>query len=126
MAPGGDVAYRQLLAVFPLVCSTIVVCLIASVAQCRQAWRRRFPRRVAACGAAVLSALALWLFSRSLGPALAVLAPLDVGTGGTLGTMEVTAATLLCLAAGAVRLDHGLLSNMTLNPTRNRRASSSV
>ena len=41
MAPGAELAYRQLLAVFPLVCGAITVCLIASVAQCRHAWRRR-------------------------------------------------------------------------------------
>ena len=55
----------------------------------------RFPHRAVALTAAVLPALALWLFSRSVGPALAVLAPLEVGTGGNLGTMEVTAAILL-------------------------------
>ena len=101
MAPGAGFAYRQLLAVFPLICGIIIVCLVASAAHCRQAWRRRFPHRIAACGAAVLSALALWLFARSVGPALAVLAHLEVGTGGTLATMEVTAAILLCLASAA-------------------------
>ncbi|MGQ0735502.1 MAG: hypothetical protein ACT4QD_17840 [Acidobacteriota bacterium] len=125
MAPGAEIEYRQLLAVFPLLWVGIIVCLVGSVAQCRQAWRRRFPHRVAAWGAAVLSALALLLFARSLGPALAVLAHLEVGIGGTLGTMEVTAAILLCLAAGAVRPAHGLLANKTLNPTGNRPANSS-
>jgi hypothetical protein len=102
MAPGAEGEYRQLRAVFPLVSLAITVSLVGAVAQCRHAWRRRFPHRVAACAVAVLSALALWLFSRSLGPAVAVLADLDVGTGGTLGTMEVTAAILLCLSAAAV------------------------
>jgi hypothetical protein len=102
MAPGAEAAYRQLLAVFPLICLSIVVCLIGCLGQCRRSWRLRFPHRVVAGTAAVLPALALWLFSRSLGPALAVLAHLEVGTGGTLGTMEVTAAILLCLAAAVV------------------------
>jgi len=113
MAPGAEVAYRQLLAVLPLLCVGIIVCFVGSMAQCRQAWRRWFPHRVALFTTAVLPLLALWLFSRSLGPALSVLVHLDVGTGGTLGTMEVTGTILLCLAAGVEGPAHWLLSRTT-------------
>jgi hypothetical protein len=51
-----------------------------------------------AFAAAGLPVLALWLFARSPGRALVVLTDLETGIGGTLGTMEVTAAILLCLA----------------------------
>jgi len=46
----------------------------------------------------VVPALAMWLFARSVGHALAALEGLSVGTGGTLGTMQVTVAILLSLA----------------------------
>jgi len=121
MAPGAGVAYRQLLAIFPFVCLGIVICLIGCVAQCRRSWRRRFPHGAIACTAAVFPALALWLFSHSPGPALAVLAQLETGVGGTLGTMEVTAAILLCLAAAAATPACGWLSNKRMH--RSRRSS---
>jgi hypothetical protein len=124
MAPGAAAAYWQLLAVFPLICLSIVVCLLESLGQCRRGWRLRFPHRRVAGIAAGLPTLALLLFSRSLGPALAVLTNLEVGTGGTLGTMEVTAAILLGLAAGVVPPTPEWLSNQALNPTGNRPASS--
>ncbi|MGH9935074.1 MAG: hypothetical protein ACREAM_02440 [Blastocatellia bacterium] len=116
-APGAEAAYRQLLAVFPLLCLGIGVCLIGCLGQCQRSWQRRFPHRVIACTAAGLSALALWLFSHSLGPALAILTDLETGIGGTLGTMEVTAAILLCLAATAVTPAHERLSNQALHLT---------
>jgi hypothetical protein len=118
VAPGAEGAYRQLLAVFPLICLSIVVCLIGCLGQCRRSWRLRFPHRVVAGTAAVLPALALWLFSRSLGPALAVLAHLEVGTGGTLGTMEVTAAILICVAAAAETPAHGRLRRGSRRPMK--------
>ena len=112
MAPGAEIAYRQLLAVFPLLGLGITGCLVGSLAQCRHAWRRAFPHSAAAWSAAVVSMLALWLFSSSLGPALSALATLDVGIGGTLGTMEMTAAILLCLVAGSIGPAPGSLSQM--------------
>lgn len=123
-APGATAAYWQLLAVFPLVCLSIAVCLLGSLGQCRPRWRLQFPHRTVAATATVLPALALWLFSRSVGPALAVLAPLEAGTAATLGTMEVTAAIVLCLAASVVTLKPEWLSNQALNPTGTRPATS--
>jgi hypothetical protein len=49
-------------------------------------------------GAAGLAALmALGLFAGSVRPALAAIADLPVGVGGTLGTMQLVLALLLCL-----------------------------
>src|SRR5262249_9553822 len=80
VAPDAGAAYWQLLAVFPLTCLSLVVCLLGGLGQCRGSWRLRFPHRLVAGMAAVLPALALWMFSWSLGPALAVLDGLEVGT----------------------------------------------
>lgn len=52
--------------------------------------------------AATLAFLVLWLFSHALGRALTALSHLEVGTGGSLGTMEMTAAILLCFMAGVL------------------------
>jgi len=123
-APGATAAYGQLLAVFPLLCLSIAVCVLGSLGQCRRSWRLRFPHRTVAATATVLPGLALWLFSRSVGPALAVLAPLEAGAAATLGTMEVTAAIVLSLAASAVTLTPGWLSNQPLSPTRIRPGTS--
>lgn len=123
-APRATAAYKQLLAVFPLICLSIAVCVLGSLGQCRKSWRLRFPHRTVAATATVLPALALWLFSRSVGPGLAVLAPLEAGTAATLGTMEVTAAIVLCLAASVVTLTPEWLSNQALNLTGTRPATS--
>jgi hypothetical protein len=100
--PGSAGAYRQLLAIFPLLCAGIGICLVGCLGQCRRRWRLSFPHRAIAYTGAALPVIALWLFSRSPGPALAVLRDLETGVGGTLGTMEVTAAVLLCFTAAMV------------------------
>ncbi|MGH9849550.1 MAG: hypothetical protein ACREBD_06795 [Blastocatellia bacterium] len=118
MAPGATLAYRQLLAIFPVICLGIVICLVGCLGQCRQSWRRRFPNRVVACTAAVPPAIALWLFSHSPSSALAVLTDLESGVSGTLGTMEVTAAILLCLAAAMTTPACEWLSNKQMHRSR--------
>ncbi len=124
MAPEAEGAYGQLLAIFPLLCAGVAVSLMGCLGQCRQNWRRRFPHRIVACAAAGLPALALWLFAHSPGRALAVLTDLESGIGGTLGTMEVTAAILLFLASAVATPARGWLSNQALNLTGNRPATS--
>ena len=102
VAPGGEAAYRQLLAVYPILWVSIVLCLVGSAAPFRKHWRLKFANRVIALMAATLAFLALWLFSHALGRALTALSHLEVGTGGSLGTMEMTAAILLCFLAGVL------------------------
>lgn len=58
-APGAAASYGRLLAVFPLICVSIAVCVLGSLGQCRQSWRLRFPHRTVAATAAVLPVLAL-------------------------------------------------------------------
>lgn len=98
MVPGAVGARRQLLAVFPLVCLAITACLLGVLAQ----WRGRSRPGEVDRGSGLLAAgagfLALWLFSRSVDVALPELVRLNVGTGGSLGVMEMTLGILLCLA----------------------------
>jgi hypothetical protein len=84
------------------------------------------PHRTVAATAAVLAALALWLFSRSVGPALAVLASLEAGTAATLGTMEATAASILCLAAGVINPHSWVALEPGAEPDRNQAGDLSV
>lgn len=60
---------------------------------------RRFHRYQAlpAAGAALAAITAVALFARYAGAALADRQGLSVGTGGSLGTMQLTLAVLLCL-----------------------------
>jgi hypothetical protein len=102
VAPGGEGAYRQLRSVYPLLWVGITICLIEGASQFLKQGRLRFPHRIAAFFAALVPFLALYLFSHSLGRALAILINLEVGTGGSLGTMEMAAAILLCLIAGVL------------------------
>lgn len=99
-AAGADDARRQLLAVFPLVCLSVLACVLGALAQ----WRRRSRAVEVDRGPGLLAAgsglLALWLFSRSVDVALPELVALNVGTGGSLGVMEMMFAILVCLAAG--------------------------
>ena len=98
MVPGADVARRQLLAVFPLVCLAIAACLLGVLVQLRGKARPGEMDRgsgLLAAGAAIVSLL---LFSGSVDVALQDLASLHVGIGGSLGMMEMTLAILLCLA----------------------------
>jgi hypothetical protein len=62
----------------------------------RLQWRLHLSQRLIAACAALAGLLAVVLFARSIDRALAPLAGLSVGVGGTLGTMQLTAAVLLC------------------------------
>ena len=63
----------------------------------RPAWRLRVPQRLAAGGAALIALVAVLVFAISVGKAVAPLAGLSMGVGGTLGTMQLAVAVLLCL-----------------------------
>lgn len=91
-------AFRRLRTVYPLVLAAVALCLAGAALSLRTArWSRR-AQRVAAMGAAVLALVAVLVFAGSVADALALLAGLSVGVGGTLGTMQLSAAVLLCLA----------------------------
>ncbi|HEX6368907.1 MAG TPA: hypothetical protein VF006_08240 [Longimicrobium sp.] len=99
VARGGDAAFRRLRAVYPVVLAAVFLCVAGAVASLRPAWRLRGAHRVAAGGAAAAALLAVALFAASVGQALASLQGVRMGTGGSLGTMQLSAGVLLCLAA---------------------------
>jgi hypothetical protein len=106
MAPGAGLAYSQLLAVFPQLRAAIAACLAGALLQGWLGWRHGATRRAFSLAAA-LAALAAFLFATSLGSALEEFAQLQVGVGGPLGTMEVAAAILLCLASALAMTPRG-------------------
>jgi hypothetical protein len=72
-------------------------------------------------GAGGLAALAcLALFAASVRPALAAIAELPVGVGGTLGTMELALALLLCLTAAIDGPPGDSPLAGAMNPTKTR------
>jgi hypothetical protein len=98
VASGGEAAFGRLRMVYPLVLLAVLMCVAGAVLSLRPAWRLRGAHRRAACAAAVLALLAVALFAGSVGAALAALQGVSMGTGGTLGTMQLSTAVLLCLA----------------------------
>lgn len=99
VARGGEAAFRRLRAVYPLVLVAVVLCLAGAALSFPSARRVGAAQRLAAGGAALAALAAVLVFASSVGTALAALANLPVGVGGTLGTMQLAAAVLLCLAA---------------------------
>lgn len=121
VAPEGQAAFRQLRAVYPLVIAATACCVLGAILSMAPA---RYRRRVVvpfAAGAAFGSVLAVILFANSLGTALHDLRGLGVGTGGTLGTMELAVAVLLCLTVallpGESRPRRSLLSHRPMKLT---------
>jgi lysylphosphatidylglycerol synthetase-like protein (DUF2156 family) len=98
VASGGDAAFGRLRMAYPLVLLAALLCLAGAVLSLRPAWRLRGAHRRAACAAALAALLAVALFAGSVGDALAALQGVSMGTGGSLGTMQLSAAVLLCLA----------------------------
>jgi amino acid transporter len=98
IASDGGAAFRRLTAVYPLVLFAVFLCVAGAVLSLRPARRLLAAQRVAAAGAVLVVLLAVVLFAGSVQAALAPLAGLAVGVGGTLGTMQLSAAVLLCLA----------------------------
>jgi hypothetical protein len=98
VARGGAGAFRRLRLVYPLVLLAVALCVLGALLSLRPAWRLRTAQRLAAGAAALVALAAVSVFAGSVGNALAVLADLPVGVGGTLGTMQLAAAVLLCLA----------------------------
>ncbi len=121
VAAEGEAAFRQLRAVYPLVIAATACCLLGAILSMASA---RYRRRVVvpfAAGAALTSVLAVILFASSFGTALHDLRGLRVGTGGTLGTMELAVAVLLCLTVALLPGESGprraLLSNQPMKVT---------
>lgn len=98
VASGGEAAFTRLRLVYPLVLLAALVCLMGAALSLRSGWRLLGLHRRPACAAAVVALLAVALFAGSVGDALAALQGVSMGTGGTLGTMQLSAAVLLCLA----------------------------
>ncbi|HEX5004419.1 MAG TPA: hypothetical protein VFV65_03840 [Gemmatimonadales bacterium] len=98
IAPGGAAAFRLLRAVFPLLVAAVACCLLGVLVAVAGPSGMATSRRVLSSIAALSGLSALVLFANSCGAALADLRGLRVGTGGTLGTMQLTTAILLCLA----------------------------
>ncbi len=98
VASGGGAAFRQLTTVYPIVLLAVLLCVAGAVLSLRPGRRLRGAQRLAAGSAALAALLAVALFATSVERALAPLAGLSVGVGGTLGTMQLAAAVLLCLA----------------------------
>lgn len=98
IARGGEAAFRRLRAVYPLVLLAALLAAAGAAMSLRPAWRLRAPQRLAAAAAALAALLSVGLFAGSAARALAPLAGLPFGVGGTLGTMQLSLALLLCLA----------------------------
>lgn len=98
VAPGGEGAFGRLRVVYPMVLLAAFLGVAGAAVALRPRWRLRGVHRHAACGAAVVALLAVVLFAISVGDALAALQGVEMGTGGSLGTMQLSAAVLLCLA----------------------------
>ena len=97
IAAGGAAAFRELQAVFPLIVIATVCCLLGAIASLPPLRRFQSYQPQLAAGAALTAVLAVILFARSVGEALADLQGLSVGTGGSLGTMQLTLAVMLCM-----------------------------
>ena len=92
---GDSGAFAMLRAVYPLI---LLAALLSFGGAAFAVFRARRPRTMvrAFAGAGGLAALAgLALFAVSVRPALAAIAELPVGVGGTLGTMQLALALLL-------------------------------
>lgn len=91
-------AFAALRVAYPLVIAAAILCVISAVLSLVRgsaAWMRG--QRVSACIASGLALAAPVLFVHTLSDALAALRGLPVGVGGSLGTMQLSAAILLCL-----------------------------
>jgi hypothetical protein len=97
IASGGDAAFRRLQAVFPLIVMATVCCLFGAIVSLPPLRRFRNYQPQLAAGAALSAVVAVILFATSVGGALDNLQGLSVGTGGSLGTMQLTLAVMLCI-----------------------------
>lgn len=104
VAPGGEAAYARLRKSYPTLRASlwpaVLGALFAAVPR-RRAWHRALAFGLPAVAAAAVVA-GMVLFLANAQRALAVLAPLEFGWGGTLGYLEASAAPLLLLGAPAL------------------------
>lgn len=92
-------AFGWLRTVYPLVLSSALLALAGSVTALLRSPRSTSMHRALAGSAGAVALVALVLFAQSVRPALAAITGLPVGVGGTLGTMQLSLALLLCLTA---------------------------
>ncbi|HEU4828399.1 MAG TPA: hypothetical protein VFT04_04315 [Gemmatimonadales bacterium] len=93
-------AFVRLRAVYPLILAAAGLSLAGAAAAALRSRRGATAGRLAG-GAGLIALGGLVLFALSVRPALAPIADLPVGVGGTLGTMQLSLALLLCFAAAA-------------------------
>jgi hypothetical protein len=98
IAADGQDAFTRLKAVYPLSKIAILLCAVAGAIAARRSRGSARTVCVLAATSAIAGTSAVILFAYSFGDALQELRGLTVGTGGTLGTMQLTAAILLCVA----------------------------
>ncbi|MGE5927689.1 MAG: hypothetical protein ACM357_10055 [Gemmatimonadota bacterium] len=108
-------AFARLRLVYPLVLTAALLAAAGMALSLSRAALVSHVRRGLASAAALGTIGALGLFATSVRPALAAIADLPVGVGGTLGTMQVALAFLLLLAAA---LSPGARSAATPETTR--------
>ena len=113
IAEGGTMPFAILRSVYPLVLSAALCCVIGAALSVTRRTRSAHYRSLAAGGAALTALTAVVLFAWSAGPALEPLRDLAVGTGGSLGTMQLTTAILLSVAAVSIP-PHRLYVSLTV------------
>lgn len=90
-------AFGRLRAVYPLILFATLLSLAGGAASVPRASRSAVAQRVLAGASGLAAVLGLVVFARSIRPALAAIADLPVGVGGTLGTMQLSLALILSL-----------------------------
>jgi hypothetical protein len=107
VAQNGETAFMLLRAVYPLAgfaCLTALVAAVLNIFSGR--WRRMYRLAVGLLITAMLLC-ALGMFGSNVTRALAALDGVNVGVGGSLGTMLVAVAVLLSLALASEAYDDG-------------------
>ena len=103
-------AFAELKLIYPFVIAGAVLCVLAALSTLvRRSWSAR-GQRILACVAAGLAIAAPILFGHTATEALAALRGLPFGVGGSLGTMQLLVAILMCLTVCTVPPRRGGLS----------------
>lgn len=109
-AIGDPVAFARLRMVYPLLLAAALLALAGGLLAVGRGapWGQAQQGLAAVAGLGALGALVL--FAASVRPALAAIAGLPIGVGGTLGTMQLSLACLLLLTAALHPAPRGLPS----------------
>ena len=93
-------AFARLRTAYPLVILAALLALAAAALSLARGSRAARAQRLLGIASGLAALAGLVLFAGSVRPALAAIADLPVGVGGTLGTMQLALALLLCLTVG--------------------------